>query len=59
MKTIEDQGQKQVEALKDLKPRELTKEIEGKSNNKLSIQKKTMIDYKTRECMKCKNKQRY
>ena len=59
MKTIEDQGQKQVEALKDLKPRELTKEIEGKSNNKLSIQKETMIDYKTRECMKYKNKQRY
>ena len=33
IKTIEDQGQKQVEALKDLKPKEQTKAIEGKSNN--------------------------
>ena len=33
IKTIEDQGQKQVEALKDLKPKEQTKPIEGKSNN--------------------------
>ena len=40
MKTIEDQGKKQVEALKDFKPREQTKEIEGKSDNKLSRQKK-------------------
>ena len=30
-KTIEDQGQKQVEPLKDLKPEEHTKAIEGKS----------------------------
>ena len=34
MQTIEDQGQKQVEALKDLKPKEQTKAIEGKSYNK-------------------------
>ena len=34
IKTIEDQGQKQVEALKDLKPEEQTKAIEAKSNNK-------------------------
>ena len=34
IKTIEDQGKKQVEALKDLKPKEQTKAIEGKSNNK-------------------------
>ena len=34
IKTIEDQGKKQVEALKDLKPKEQTKAIEGKSYNK-------------------------
>ena len=33
IKTIEDQGQKQVDALKDLKPKEQTKPIEDKSNN--------------------------
>ena len=33
IKTIENQGEKQVEALKDLKPKEQTKAIEGKSNN--------------------------
>ena len=33
IKTIEDQGQKQVEALENLKPKEQTKPIEGKSNN--------------------------
>ena len=33
MKTIEDQGQKQVDASKDLKPKEKTKPIENKSNN--------------------------
>ena len=32
-KNIENQGEKQVEALKDLKPKEQTKAIEGKSNN--------------------------
>ena len=32
-KTIEDQWQKQVEALKDLKLEEQTKSIESKSNN--------------------------
>ena len=35
IKTIEDQGQKQIDALKDLKPKEQTKPIEDKSNNKL------------------------
>ena len=34
IKTIEDQGKKQVEALKDLKQKEQTKIIEGKSDNK-------------------------
>ena len=34
IKTIEDQGQKQVDALKDLKPKEQTKLTEDKSNNK-------------------------
>ena len=33
IKTIEYQGQKQGEALKNLKPEEQTKAIEGKSNN--------------------------
>ena len=39
IKTIEDQGKKQVEALENLKSKEQTKAIEGKSDNKLSIQK--------------------
>ena len=39
IKTIEDQGQKQVEALKDLKPKGQATAIESKSDNKLSIQK--------------------
>ena len=33
MKTIEDQGKKQVDALENLKPKEETKPIEDKSNN--------------------------
>ena len=33
IKTIEDQGKKQVDALKDLKPKEQTKPIEDKPNN--------------------------
>ena len=33
IKTIEYQGQKQVEILKDLKPKEQTQPIEDKSNN--------------------------
>ena len=33
IKIIEDQGQKQVDALKDLKSKEQTKPIEDKSNN--------------------------
>ena len=33
IKTIEDQGQKQVDALKNLKLKEQTKPIEDKSNN--------------------------
>ena len=39
IKTIEDEREKQIEALKDLKPEEQTKAIEGKSDDKLSIQK--------------------
>ena len=34
IKTVEGQGKKQTEALKDLKPKGQTKEIEGKSDNK-------------------------
>ena len=33
IKTIEDQGKKQVDALENLKPKEETKSIEDKSNN--------------------------
>ena len=33
VKTIEDQGQKQVDALESLRPKEQTKPIEDKSNN--------------------------
>ena len=33
IKTIEDKDQKQIDALKDLKPKEQTKPIEDKSNN--------------------------
>ena len=33
MKTIEDQGKKQADALENLKPKEQTKPIEDKSNN--------------------------
>ena len=33
IKTVEDQGQKQVDALEKLKPKEKTKPIENKSNN--------------------------
>ena len=32
IKTIDDQGKKQVEALKDIEPKEQTKLIENKSN---------------------------
>ena len=38
IKTIEDQGQKQVNALEDLKPKEQAKAIEDKSNNQLKLQ---------------------
>ena len=37
IKTIEDQGQKQVDVLKDLKPKEQTKPIEDKSNNQSKV----------------------
>ena len=37
IKTIEDQGEKQVKALEDLKLKEQTKAIEDRSDNKLSI----------------------
>ena len=33
IKTIEDQGEKQIDALRDLKPKEQAKLIEDKSNN--------------------------
>ena len=43
IKTIEDQGQKQVDALENLKPKEETKSTEDKSNN----QQKTKIIFNT------------
>ena len=53
IKTIEDQGQKQVEALKDLKPKEQTKAINGKSNLSLNllmyVKVKTVTDKKTQK----------
>ena len=33
MRNIKDEGKKQVKALEDLKPKEQTKTIDGKSNN--------------------------
>ena len=41
IKTNKDQGQKQVEALKDLKPKEQTKAIVDKSDDELLMQKET------------------
>ena len=41
IKTIEDQGQKQVEVLKDLELKKQTKAIADKSDDKLSMQKET------------------
>ena len=41
-KTIEDQGKKQVEALKDLKLKEQTKSTEGKHHDNLSMQEKSI-----------------
>ena len=41
IKTIKEQGQKQAEVLKDLKPKEQTKAIADKSDDELSMQKET------------------
>ena len=41
IKTIKEQRQKQVEVLKDLKPKEQTKAIADKSDDELSMQKET------------------
>ena len=38
IKTIEDQGKKQVDALEKLKPKEETKPIEEKTNNQSKLQ---------------------
>ena len=43
IKTIEDQGKKQVEASKDLKPKEQTKAIEDKSSGKNNHSRATII----------------
>ena len=37
IKTIEDKGQKQIDALESLKPKEQTKPIENKSNNQSKV----------------------
>ena len=41
IKTIKNQGKKQVDALKDLKPKEQTKAIADKSDDELLMQKET------------------
>ena len=43
IKTIEDQGKKQVAASKDLKPKEQTKAIEDKSSGKNNHSRATII----------------
>ena len=51
IKAIEDQGKKQVKALKNLKPKE-QKAIEDKSDDKCSMQKETynrLLDKRTDE----------
>ena len=45
IKTIEGQGKKQVKALEDLKLKEQTKAIQGKSDENFQYKKKNMIDY--------------
>ena len=37
IKAIEDQGKKQIDALENFKPKEQTKPIEDKSNNKSKV----------------------
>ena len=37
IKAIEDQGKKQIDALENFKPKEQTKPIEYKSNNKSKV----------------------
>ena len=51
IKTIEDQGEKQVEALKDLKPKEQTKAIEGESSSQSKAKKIFSDLIKERESM--------
>ena len=46
IKTIEDQGEKQVEALKDLKQKEQTKAIEGESSSQSKAKKYLAISLK-------------
>ena len=57
IKTIEDQGQKQAKVLKDSKPKEQTKAIEGKSNDEPSIQKEIynrLLDQRLNEILTLK-----
>ena len=54
IKTIEDQGKKQADALENLKPKEETKPIEDESNNKLKgeiIFNKLINRRKNNECI--------
>ena len=46
IKTIENQGQKQVEALKNIKPKEHTKANEGECNDKSGGKKYLTISLK-------------
>ena len=53
IKTIEDQGEKQIDALKDLKPKEQTKAIKDKSDdNNPELAKKITMKYQKKEWMK-------
>ena len=59
IKTIEDQGQKQVEVLRVLKPKEQTKPIEDKSDNKLLVREETynrLLDERLNEIQEIRKK---
>ena len=58
IKTIEDQGKKQVKALENLKPKKQTKSIGDKSDDKPSIQEKILNRLLGENGWDSKNKQR-
>ena len=50
-KTIEDQGEKQVDALKDLKPKAITYKLDDNDNTSLLV-KNFMMKYQKKKWMK-------